>query len=257
MTNRYEKMSNAFIPFVMLGDPDIPTSLKIVQTLIDNGADALELGIPFSDPSADGPVLQRAAMRALRAGVTPTHCLQAIHTLRARNPEVPIGLLVYANLVVRPGIDAFYERAALAGVDSVLVADVPTLEAKPFVDAALKYGIDPVLIAPPNASHSQLQEIAKLCKGYTYVVTRKGVTGTNTDLNLSSDKLIQTLRSLGAPPAVLGFGISKPEHVHAAFAQGALGAISGSALAEIIEKSLDNPHQLLETIAQFVRDMKG
>lgn len=173
MTARYEAMfarlaergEGAFVPFAVLGDPDRERSRDALEALIAGGADALELGIPFSDPVADGPTIQAADQRALAAGATPQGCLDLVAQVRADHPELPIGLLVYANLVVAPGIDGFYARAAAAGVDSVLVADVPTLEVEPFVLAARSHGIAPVLVAPPNASPERLATIAGWCEG--------------------------------------------------------------------------------------------
>ena len=162
----------AFIPFCVVGDPTPERSLANMLALIEGGADALELGIPFSDPVADGPTIQAADVRALEAGTTPQIALDVIAEVRAQS-DLPIGLLMYANLVR----DDFYARAKMAGVDSVLVADVPTVEARAFVDGAQAAGIEPVMIATPNASDEALAEIAALSRGYTYVVTRLGVTG--------------------------------------------------------------------------------
>ncbi|MDN6832504.1 MAG: tryptophan synthase subunit alpha, partial [Enterobacterales bacterium] len=136
----------AFVPFVTLGDPTPALSLEIVNTLIDAGADALELGIPFSDPLADGPTIQDATLRAFAAGVTPTLCFELLAEIRKKHPQIPIGLLMYANLVFHNGIDEFYQRCAEVGVDSVLVADVPIEESMPFRQAALRHGIAPIFI---------------------------------------------------------------------------------------------------------------
>ena len=248
--SRYAQLkSGAFIPFWMLGDPDLETCFKRIQVLVDNGADALELGIPFSDPIADGPVVQRAAMRALAAGADLEACFILLTRIRTKYPEIPIGLLTYANLVISRGENWFYGECARAGVDAVLLADVPTLEADFFCQAANKAGIDPVLIAAPNATDTQLQIIAKLSKGYVYAVTRAGVTGADDKLTLSAKVMIEKLRKLGAPPVILGFGISKPEHVRQALAEGAAGAICGSA---IIQLGVESP----ERLGEFVRDMK-
>ncbi|MBL4818767.1 MAG: tryptophan synthase subunit alpha [Deltaproteobacteria bacterium] len=249
------KNEGAFVPFWMLGDPDPETSLARIKALVENGADALELGIPFSDPVADGPVVQRAAMRALcHPGLEPgsshvSMCFRLVQQIRANYPEIPIGILTYANLAVRRSLESFYADAAQAGVDSVLLADVPTLEAPVFCEAAMQAGVDPVMIAPPNSTPEQLQDIAKLSKGYVYSVTRAGVTGADDKLNLSSKALITKLAELGAPPVMLGFGISKPEHVRQALAEGAAGAISGSAVVKI---GIEKPDEL----AAFVKSMK-
>jgi tryptophan synthase alpha chain len=250
------KKEGAFIPFVVLGDPNVETSLQIIQTLIDAGADALELGLAFSDPVADGPVIQRADMRVLAGGVKTADALQIIKNVRKKNADIPIGILTYANLVVNKGVDAFYAALQKAGVDSLLIADAPTFEVTPFLMSARKHGIDQVMIVPPNIDDDRLAFIAKESSGYAYVVTRSGVTGADSSLSLSSQEVFAKLKKLNAPPGIYGFGISKPEHVKQAISAGAAGAISGSALTSIIEKNLGS-NALLSQASQFVREMKA
>lgn len=255
----FEKLQSAkrgaFVPFVVMGDPTPDSSLAIVRALVASGADALELGIPFSDPVADGPVIQAAAVRALEAGATPEKCLGAVAEIRALFPEIPIGLLVYANLVVANGQDRFYARAAESGVDSVLVADVPVFEAGPFVASAAEHGVQQIFIAPPNADDALLMLVAKLTKGYTYVVARAGVTGVGENLRDQGD-IFAKLKRFGAPPSLLGFGISKPEHVKAAIKAGAAGAISGSAVVRIVDENRNDQKTLLKKLSDFVSSMK-
>lgn len=240
-----------------LGDPDIETSLSIVNCLVENGADALELGIPFSDPIADGPTLQKASIRALEKHVTPADCLAIIKQIRTKHAEIPIGLLLYSNLIVHKGIDLFYQLAAESGVDSILVADVPIRECQPFFDAAKKHGIKQILIAPPNASEETLQQIAEHSEGYTYLLGRAGVTGTETAVEMPANELVSRLEALKVAPPVIGFGISKPEQVRSAIAAGAAGAISGSATVNIVEQNLNNTETMLNALGQFVTDMKA
>jgi tryptophan synthase alpha chain len=226
------RREGAFGGFIVLGDPDIGASEALLEALVEGGADMIEVGIPFSDPVADGPVIQAAAVRALAAGTTPADCFRLLARFRARHPDVPVGLLTYANLVVARGREAFYTAAAAAGVDSVLVADVPSLEAAPFVAAAAGQGVDPVLIAAPNTPEPTLRAIAGAGRGYTYCVTRAGVTGADEAVRFD-EALLARLRALGAPPPVLGFGISRPDHVRQALAAGAAGVISGSAIVAL------------------------
>lgn len=247
----------AFVPFTVLGDPDPATSLEIVRTLVQSGADALELGLPFSDPVADGPTIQAADVRALAAGTRLKHAWSLIRAVRDECPGLPIGLLVYANLVERHGAPAFYATAAAAGVDSVLVADVPTLEAPPYAAAALAAGILPVLIATPSCSDATLREIARLGRAYTYVVARSGVTGADTTAPRLDGRILERLAAVQAAPALLGFGIADPAHVRTALALGAAGAISGSAIVQRIARHLDAPGELLRALAAFVREMKA
>src|SRR5689334_6108045 len=162
--------------FVTLGVPDLKSSAKLLDALVVGGADMIEVGIPFSDPVADGPVIQAAALHALNAGVRVADCFDLMAGFRARHPNVPVGILTYANIVVaRPG---FMHDAATAGADSLLIADLPALEAERFVRQMEQAGIEPVLIAAANTPGPTLKRIAKLSKAYTYCVSRPGITGT-------------------------------------------------------------------------------
>ncbi|HEY4071116.1 MAG TPA: tryptophan synthase subunit alpha [Sphingomicrobium sp.] len=236
----------AFGAFVMLGDPDVQASAALLDALVEGGADMIEVGIPFSDPVADGPVIEAAASRALAAGVRAADCFDLIAGFRARHPDVPVGILTYANIVVaRAG---FMRDAAEAGADSLLIADVPALEAEPFVRDMEQAGIEPVLIAAPNTPDATLQRIARLSKAYTYCVSRAGTTGTHAGGQFDS-RLVERLCGLGAPPQVFGFGISKPEHVRAALSAGAKGVICGSAIVESVALGGD--------VTALVRSLKG
>jgi tryptophan synthase alpha chain len=254
--NRYASMfealddrgEGAFGAFVMLGDPDLMASAAMLDSLVEGGADMLELGIPFSDPIADGPVIQAAAVRALRQGVTPGDCFRLLAEFRSRHPQIPVGLLTYANLVLARGRDRFYVAAAEAGVDSVLVADVPMLEARPYLEAARAAGVAPVLIAAPNTPPATLAAIAEAGEGYTYCVARAGVTGIGGEVAFVPE-VMASLRGLGAPPPVIGFGIARPDHVRDALAAGAAGVISGSAIVERVA--------LGEDVRDFVAGMKA
>ena len=170
--------------FLMLGDPGIAESEAYHDALVEGGADMVELGIPFSDPVADGPVIQAAALRALGAGVRTQQCLDLVTAFRARHPAIPVGILTYANIVAARGIETFCGELAAAGVDSLLVADVPCIEAAPYAAATRAAGIDLVMIAAPNTPAATLAKIAKLSSGYTYCVARTGVTGADAELAL-------------------------------------------------------------------------
>lgn len=251
-----ENDEGAFVPFVTIGDPDRETSLRIIQALIDGGADALELGIPFSDPLADGPVIQTANHRALKAGVTLSDCIVMVRTIRSENPKVPIGLLIYANLVLTHGIRSFYRTAAEAGVDSVLVADVPFQEAKEFLAAAHEFGVAPVMIMPPSPDASTIAAVSSASQGYIYLMSRAGVTGTEFVADMPSQELMSKLKQLRSAPTLLGFGISTPQHVTAAIAAGADGVICGSAIVKLIEKA-GSSSEMVTKILDFVRGMKS
>ena len=257
-----EKNENAFIPFVIIGDPNAEQSFDVIKALIDAGADALELGIPFSDPSADGITIQMAALRALNSGINTDICIDILAKVRAYAPDIPIGLLLYGNLVFARGIDNFYRDMAQVGVDSVLIADLPIRESLPFREAALKYGVAPIFIAPPNASEDTLREVSSYSRGYTYVLSRAGVTGVDvveesTQATSPAEKLISKLTQYHAAPPVLGFGISAPQQVKDAFTAGASGAISGSAVVKIIENNLADNEKMLTELTAFISKMKA
>ena len=231
-----QRGEGAFGAFVMLGDPDPPASARVLDALADGGADMIEVGIPFSDAIADGPVIQAASGRALAAGVRTAECFDIIAAFRDRHPALPLGILTYANLVLARGRREFFRRAAEAGADSLLVADLPSIEAEPWAEDMRDAGLDPVLIAAANTPAETLRRIARLCGGYTYCVTRPGITGTHEQGRFDSS-LIERLRDFGAPPPVFGFGISTPGHVRAALAAGAAGVICGSAIVSLVARA--------------------
>lgn len=226
----------AFVPFVMVGDPDAAVSEAVIEALIEGGADALELGVPFSDPVADGPTIQRAHIRALEAGVGFRSALAVVARVRQRHPELPIGMLIYGNVPFAVGPETFYRQCAQAGIDSVLLPDVPVREGEAFSQAAEAAGIDAVYIAPPSASPDTLAGVAAASRGYVYAVSRAGVTGTETaSSTVGLTQSVQRLRADAAAPVMLGFGISTPEQVAEAIAAGADGAICGSAVVKVVE----------------------
>ncbi|MFU2079903.1 tryptophan synthase subunit alpha [Avibacterium endocarditidis] len=252
------KNEGAFVPFVTLCDPDLNRSFEIICTLVDNGADALELGFPFSDPLLDGPVIQAANNRALQAGCSTAESFELLAKVRSKYPEIPISLLLCANLIYAQGLDHFYQRCAEVGVDAVLVADIPLLAAEPYIQAAKKHGVQPVFICPPNADEATIKGVAQHSEGYTYLVSRAGVTSAENQSHAANlDTLVEQLKAHQAPPILQGFGIAQPQQVKEALQLGAAGAISGSATVKIIERNLDNHAQCLSELAQFVKAMKG
>lgn len=265
---RYEKLfanlkaknEGAFVPFAVLGEPTVDISFEILDTYIKNGADALELGIPFSDPGADGPVIMNADRRALENGANTLNSFATIKKIREKYPDTPIGLLMYINLVYRPGIENFFKMAHDAGVDSVLIADVPVemfeSDNLPWAKAAQENNIDLIFIAPPNATEEALVKIAKYSKGYIYLVSRTGVTGANKQAGHPVTHVVEFLKQHTDVPALLGFGISTPEHVKDALANGVSGAITGSALVKIVEENLDDKETMLKLIAEKVKALK-
>lgn len=265
MSDRYARLfaglaargEGAFVPFLVLGDPEPGLSLELLRTLAGSGADALELGIPFSDPVADGPVIQAAGQRALAAGTTAADAWRLLTTIRGEFPDLPIGLLVYANLVMHHEPTGFYRQARLAGVDSVLVADAPLEEATRLAALASAEGVAPVLIAAPNAGPDRLAAIAAASLGYVYVTSRPGVTGADQALQIDSGRVVNALRQAGAPPLLLGFGIATPDHVRQALELGVAGAISGSAVVREVERHLGRPAEMLAAVSQVTRSLKA
>ncbi|MBU3005516.1 tryptophan synthase subunit alpha [Paraglaciecola arctica] len=252
-----QKNEGAFVPFVMVGDPDISTSVNIINALISGGADALELGFPYSDPIADGPTIQQASIRALSNKIKTDDNFEIIRQVRAAHPNIPIGLLLYSNLVLKRGIEKFYQDAMNAGVDSILIADVPLREADRFIAVAKQTGIKQILIAPPNASDDTLAEIGEKSQGYTYLLGRAGVTGAETAVTIPASALIDKLTQYKVAPPLLGFGISTPAQVKDAIQSGAAGAISGSATVNIIAENLSQPEIMLDKLQSFVTEMKA
>lgn len=254
------KKEGAFIPFVVLGDPNRALSAKILETLVVSGADALEVSIPFSDPLADGPEIQGAVLRALESGATVEGAFLLLSEVRTNHPTLPIGLLMYANLIYAYGVEAFYQRCQEVGIDSVLVADLPLREAAPFSSIAKAKDVAPIFICPPDATDEAIAGIAQEGEGYTYLVSRAGVTGVDQDShseeNCDLTQNIRRLKAAKAAPIVQGFGISTPEQARYYLAQGVSGVISGSAVTQIIREHLDNESEMLEKLADFVRLMK-
>lgn len=255
-TDLAAKNEGAFIPFVVLGDPDYETSKAILKTLIEAGADALEVSIPFTDPVADGPEIQDAILRAFDGGINVERCFTLLKEIRTEYPEIPIGLLMYANLVHASGVERFYERCEEAGVDSVLIADIPLREYAPFHKSAVNYHVDPIFICPPDATDEAIEMIAKYGSGYTYLVSRAGVTGIDDGVQSDLSHNIERLTKAGAPPIVQGFGIATPEQAKYFLASGVKGVISGSAVTKIIRENLDDQSAMLTKLHDFVVKMK-
>lgn len=246
--NRYAKMfsalaerdEGAFVPFIMLSDPNAEDCLDTIRAVVGAGADALELGVPFSDPVADGPTIQASHIRALDGGATVDQALEIIRTVRAEFPELPIGMLIYGNVAFTRGRDKFYAEFHDAGADSILLPDVPVREGEPFAESAKKAGIDPIFIAPARATDATLAGVAALSEGYIYAISRDGVTGTErSSETLGLEEVVNNVARHDGPPVLLGFGISQPEHVRDAIAAGASGAITGSAITQIINEYVE------------------
>ena len=262
-----EKGEGAFVPFIMLSDPSPAEAVEIISTVVEAGADAVELGVPFSDPVADGPAIQTAHVRALDGGATVQQALDQVRELRQRFPELPIGMLIYANVAFVRGLERFYPDFHSAGADSILLPDVPVRESQPFTEAAIAAGVDPIYIAPAKASRETLEGVAANSRGYIYAISRDGVTGAEKEATVDGlREVVDNINSFGGAPVLLGFGISRPEHVRDAIAAGASGAITGSAISNIIAKYTEHTHPnpgrvtdmagLKAELSDYVRAMK-
>lgn len=224
----------ALIPYITAGDPDLPTTRRLVAALARGGADLVEIGVPFSDPIADGPVNQRAAERALRQGVTLRSCLGLAAELR-RDGGPPVVLFTYYNPVHRMGVEAFALEASRSGVDGVLVTDLPLDEADDLRAALGQRGVDLVGLLAPTSSAERVRTVAALCRGFIYFISRTGVTGVSDELPAELAGQVRAARQASRLPIAVGFGVGRPEQVRsiAAFAD---GVVVGSALVRLVEE---------------------
>jgi tryptophan synthase alpha chain len=245
----------AFIGFTVAGDPDRETCIRAAKALIDGGSDILELGIPFSDPVADGPTIQKADERSLAAGMTNDGVFAIVRELR-KTSTVPIVFLTYYNTVYRRGIDKFYREAHEAGVDGILVADMPVEESDEVFEAALRYDIDPIFLITQTTSDERIQQIAARSRGYLYLVAVLGVTGVRDTVSSGAIELLHRVRKHTGLPLALGFGISTPAHAKICAAAGANGIIVGSAIVKIVENNLGEPARMEKELKEYVSRMK-
>jgi tryptophan synthase alpha chain len=251
-----EKNEIAFIPFAVAGDPDLKTSEAIFKTYVDSGADILEIGYPFSDPVADGPINQRAAIRAIKSGLAHASFFRLIKAIRSYC-SCPIGILLYANSAHHPGYETFCRRAADAGIDSLLVADMPPEESGGLSAAMIRHNLQSVYIVSELTPPGRMRFICNKVTGFVYVVSRLGTTGVQTSVSSSVNKTLSCLRSVTQKPLCVGFGISTPAHVRNMISAGADGAIVGSALVKIIEENLGSPSKMLKLLSKNVAAYKS
>ena len=252
MSNIYKAFSDgkAFIPFITCGDPDLETTGAAIRAMAANGADLIELGIPFSDPTAEGVVIQGANLRALRGGVTTDKIFEFVRALR-KDVKIPFVFMTYANVVFSYGADAFISACAELGIDGLILPDLPYEEKDEFLPTCRKYGVDLIsMIAPTSAD--RIAMIAKEAEGFLYIVSSLGVTGTRSEIKTDLASIVEVVRRNTKTPCAIGFGISTPEQAHkmAAIAD---GAIVGSAIIKLLERyGKDAP----DKIGAYVKSMK-
>ena len=241
------------VTYVTGGDPDAARSADILRGLDRAGADVLEVGVPFSDPLADGPVIQRASERALAAGGNLSTTLDLIAQVRA-DVQAAVVVFTYANPIFRMGTDTFTARAAAAGVDGVLVLDLPIEEAGPFRQTVVDAGIDPIFLLSPTTTDARIRKAAELGRGFLYGISRLGVTGARAEVASGARALVERIRAVTRLPVAVGFGLSRPEHVRQV-GEWADAAVVGSALVDVIAREADAP-DLVATVERYVRGLR-
>lgn len=244
----------AFIPYITAGDPDMGTTLDVLKTLADNGADMIELGIPFTDPVADGPTIQKAAERALKNPFHMQDIFNVTRQFRDAGYTTPVVLMSYANPIYSYGFDAFAKDAVAHGIDAVLITDIPPEEADAYTTAAKKHGLGTVFLCSPTTSAARLKMVDEASTAYVYYVARAGVTGARNDLPQDIQDALKNLKNTLNNPLCVGFGISTPEQAKI-MARHADGIIVGSALVTFFERW--HGQELLSKIATLTKDIKG
>ena len=242
------------VTYTTAGDPDLERSAGILKALDRAGADVLEVGVPFSDPLADGPVIQRATERALAAGTTLTRVLDLVASLRA-DVKAPIVIFSYANPLLRMGLPKFADRASAVGVDGVLALDLPIEEADEFRSVLAARQVDTIFLLSPTTTDARIKKAAELGRGFLYGISRLGVTGARDRVASGAEAMVRRIRQHTTMPIALGFGIARPEHV-AEVGLYADAAVVGSALVSLIAEASGSP-RLLEQVERYVRDLKS
>ncbi|MDD1727621.1 MAG: tryptophan synthase subunit alpha [Methanospirillum sp.] len=243
------------VAFTVAGDPEYGVSLRIMKEMALAGADIIELGLPFSDPVADGPVIQRADLRAMDTGMNTDRLLDLVREFRSSS-KVPIVILTYANLIMRRGISRFYTDAAAAGIDGVVIADVPYEESEPFTKAAEQSGVAPIMMVSPTTSDERLSGILNKAAGFIYLVAVMGVTGARTGVEQTALDLLKRVKTKTSVPVAPGFGISTPEQVREWADHDADAVIVGSAIVRRIEDNLGDPDAIVSAVGTYIRTLK-
>jgi len=251
-----DRREGAHMAHVYYGDPCEEFSIKLIETLVENGADIIEFGIPFSDPIADGPIFQAACERALNAGITPEKCMEGIKKLRNNGVDAPIVVTTYFNIPYVMGFESFLDKIKDAGAQGVLIPDLPFEEAKPYIQLASKKGLHLILQVASTTSQRRLHEILRAASGLIYLISLEGVTGSRLKKMGTAFELIKIVKSRTSVPLMVGFGISRREHAEIMVAAGADGVVVGSAYAKVYVKEVDNPFKALPKIAELVREIK-
>ena len=252
------KKKPGIVAYLTAGDPDLATTREIALAAIDNGADVIELGVPFSDPLADGPIIQRASERALARGTRLRDVLALAREIRAARPNAGLVIFSYLNPILRYGLSKFADDAAAAGVDGVLATDMIVEEAREYLTEMSRVNLAPIFLAAPTSPDARLEAIAKHTKGFVYAISRVGVTGTQQSVAGDAAALVERIRRYTRLPVAVGFGISNAEHV-AQVAEFADAAVIGSAIVELIERATreNGAETAPGAVARFIMSISG
>ncbi|MDD1723665.1 MAG: tryptophan synthase subunit alpha [Methanospirillum sp.] len=250
-----KRKTGLLMTFTVAGDPDYDTSLSIMRALLQGGADIIELGLPFSDPAADGPVIQQADQRAIESGMNTDVFFRLVSEFR-KESDIPLVVLTYTNLILQREIAKFYQDAANAGIDAVVVADLPYEEAGEYIGAAEQAGISPVMMVSTTTSPERLSRILSVKSGFIYLVAALGVTGVRREVNPEALRYLEMIKQATSTPVAPGFGISDREQVQEWFRAGADAVIVGSALVRLIGENLDSRQEMNRKITACVRELK-
>ncbi|WP_343184206.1 tryptophan synthase subunit alpha [Buchnera aphidicola (Ceratovacuna keduensis)] len=254
--NLKKNNEKCFIPFIVLGDPNFETSLNIIDNIIKNGADAIEVGIPFSDPFGDGPIIQNANLRAINSKITVSKCFKILKILRKKYFKIPIGLLTYANIVFCNGIKNFYKKCYEVGLDSILIVDVPVEESSVFYKHSLKNKVSQIFLCPPNVEDYTLNKIIKMSNDYIYIISKPGVTGIFNNKIFNTDTISNRIKKISDIPLIQGFGIYSKNQIKNILKSKIDGVICGSIIVNQIEKYLHNKNKIIKKINNLIKKFK-
>lgn len=252
------KIKKCLICYIVCGYPDINSTLEIVDSLVNGGADIIELGIPFSDPIADGPTIQEASHFALTQGINPIHCLHAIKEIRKKYPSLPLIIMTYSNIVLSRGLTTFLKESAESGVDGFILPDLPIEESESFIKEASKLGLASIFLISPNTKDERVKQIRDSASGFLYLVSVLGVTGERKQFDSYSFETIKRIKKLTEYklPLAVGFGISNTDHIKKFIEAGADGIIIGSAIIKKINEKR-NKIEMLNDLTRYVLELKS
>lgn len=253
------KNQKALICYVVAGYPDIMTSERIITSLINGGADIIEIGIPFSDPIADGSTIQDAIQNSLIAGTTPDMCLELASRIRKTFPNIPLIIMTYSNILYRKGYIQFAKKAKESGIDGFIVPDIPIEESKEYLNTMQNLGMSTIFLVSPNTSEKRLKMISRICTGFLYAISVYGTTGERQSFDeytIESIKRIRKVTAYDELPLAVGFGISNPQHVKYMIKAGVDAVIIGSAIIKKI-KELEHKETLFTTLNKFISELKN